>query len=144
MAVVGCTGTSPENTAASLYGVGQDPVEGNPGLPRSSGVRTPRGALLQVYGLRSSQPHRIGVGVASRGRRDLDDLGTWTLVVLAAPLLAEPTSSVDVPRGFALSPPKWVVVARGSPNEGTALPALGWGSRTDPSGSCSPSSGFRR
>ena len=52
MAVVGCTGTSPENTAALLYGVGQDPMEGNPDLPRSSGARTPKGALLQGYGFK--------------------------------------------------------------------------------------------
>ena len=46
----------------------------------------------------SGHPDHIGSALASplHGRRDLDDLDTWTLIVLAAPLLAESTSSVDV------------------------------------------------
>ena len=70
----------------SLYSVGQDQMEGNPDLPRSSSARTPRGALPQGYGLRSSQPYKIGVGVVLLGgrRKSNDDFKPRRVAMLAA------------------------------------------------------------
>ena len=97
MAIVGCTGTSPENTAASLYRIGGDPVEGNPGPPRSSGARTLRRALFQDYEVRSSRPRGIGVGIVLLGgRRKSDDLKPGHIAMLATFQATESSAGVNI------------------------------------------------